>query len=79
MDLAIKYDPDVDILVLRIREGELANEELLDNDIILGYDKDGKLLYVEVMDASKKGLINTLLDLAKNRKEAAKLILSKIT
>ncbi|MEM1542578.1 MAG: DUF2283 domain-containing protein [Ignisphaera sp.] len=79
MDLAIKYDPDVDVLVLRIREGELANEELLDNDIILGYDKDGKLLYVEVMDASKKGLINTLLDLAKNRKEAAKLILSKVT
>ncbi|MEM2425169.1 MAG: DUF2283 domain-containing protein [Candidatus Bathyarchaeia archaeon] len=79
MDLAIKYDPDVDVLVLKIREGVLANEELLDNDIILGYDKDGKLLYVEVMDASKKGLINTLLDLAKNRKEAAKLILSKVT
>ena len=79
MDLAIKYDPDVDVLVLRIRQGELANEELLDNDIILGYDKDGKLLYVEVIDASKKGLINTLLDLAKNRKDAAKLILSKIT
>jgi len=32
-----------------------------------------------MMDASKKGLINTLLDLAKNRKDAAKLILSKIT
>ncbi|MEM4981950.1 MAG: DUF2283 domain-containing protein, partial [Candidatus Bathyarchaeia archaeon] len=48
----------------------MANEELLDNDIILGYDKDGKLLYVEVIDASKKGLINTLLDLAKNRKDA---------
>ena len=79
MDLAIKCDPDVDILVLRIRQGELANEELLDNDIILGYDKDGKLLYIEMMDASKKGLINTLLDLAKNRKDAAKLILSKIT
>ncbi|MEM1508237.1 MAG: DUF2283 domain-containing protein [Candidatus Bathyarchaeia archaeon] len=79
MDLAIKYDSDVDVLVLKIRDGTLANEELLDNDIILGYDKDGKLLYVEVMDASKKGLINTLLDLAKNRKEAAKLILSKIT
>ena len=65
--------------MLRIRNGALANEEILDNDIILGYDKDGKLLYVEVMDASKKGLINTLLDLAKNRKEAAKLILSKVT
>lgn len=33
---------------------------------------------VELMDASKKGLMNTLLELAKNRKEAAKLILSKI-
>ncbi|MEM1673571.1 MAG: DUF2283 domain-containing protein [Candidatus Bathyarchaeia archaeon] len=43
----------------------MANEELLDNDIILGYDKDGKLLHIEMMDASKKGLINTLLDLAK--------------
>ncbi|MEM1581069.1 MAG: DUF2283 domain-containing protein [Candidatus Bathyarchaeia archaeon] len=69
MDLAIKYDSDVDVLVLKIREGALANEEVLDKDIILGYDKDGKLLYVEVMDTSKKGLINTLLDLAKTEKK----------
>ncbi|MEM1542724.1 MAG: DUF2283 domain-containing protein [Ignisphaera sp.] len=55
--------------MLRIRNGALANEEILDNDIILGYDKDGKLLYVEMMDASKRGLIDALLDLAKNGKE----------
>lgn len=79
MDLTIKYDAEADILVLKVREGGIANEELLDNDIILGYDSEGKLVSVEIMDASKRGLLNTLFDLAKTRKETAKFILSKIS
>ncbi|MBC7131202.1 DUF2283 domain-containing protein [Candidatus Bathyarchaeota archaeon] len=78
MDLVIRYDPEADVLVLKVKEGALADEELLDNDVILGYDSEGKLVSVEIIDASKKGLLNALMELAKSRKDATKLLLSKI-
>ena len=78
MDLVIRYDPEADVLVLKVREGALADEELLDNDVILGYNSEGKLISLEIIDASKKGLLNALRELAKSRKDAAKLLLTKI-
>lgn len=52
--MIISYDTEADILVLKVREGTLADEELLDNDVILGYDGNGKVVSVEILDASKK-------------------------
>lgn len=78
MDLIIRYDPEADVLVFKIREGVLADEELLDNDVILGYDSERRIVSVEVIDASKKGLLNALIELAKSRRDTAKLLLSKI-
>jgi uncharacterized protein YuzE len=78
MDLIIRYDPEADVLVLKVREGALANEELLDNDVILGYDNEGKMVSVEIFDASKKGLFNALLELAKFRRDKVEHLLSKI-
>jgi len=78
MDLIVRYDPEADVLVLKIREGALANEELLDKDVVLGYDNEGKMVSVEILDASKKGLFNALLELARSRKDAVKHMLSKI-
>jgi hypothetical protein len=37
MDLIINYDPEADVLVLKLREGLVVDEELLDNDVVLGY------------------------------------------
>jgi uncharacterized protein YuzE len=79
MDLIINYDSEADVLVLKLREGSLAYEELLDNDVVLGYDGDGKVVSMEILDASRKGLLNVLVELAKARREAVKLILSKIS
>ena len=78
MDLIVKYDPEADVLVLKVREGALANEELLDNDVVLGYDNKGKMVSVEIFDASKKGLFNALLELAKFRRDKVEHLLSKI-
>ena len=78
MDLIIKYDSEADLLVVKVKEGALADEELLDNDVVLGYDDQGKVVSVEVLDASRKGLLNALLELAKSKKDAARLMLSKI-
>jgi uncharacterized protein YuzE len=79
MDLIINYDSEADVLVLKLREGSLVDEELLDNDVVLGYDGDGKVVSMEILDASRKGLLNVLVELAKARREAVELILSKIS
>jgi len=77
MDLIVKYDPEADVLTIKIKEGALADEELLDNDIILGYNSDKNLVSIEVLDASKKGLLNALTELTKSKSNVAKFLLSK--
>jgi len=78
MDLIIRYDPEADVLVIKLKEGSLVDEELLDNDVILGYDSEGNIVSMEILDASRKGLINALFELAKSRKEETRFLLSKI-
>jgi len=53
MDLIVRYDPEADVLVLKVREGALANEELLDNDVVLGYDDEGKMVSARAQDRGK--------------------------
>jgi uncharacterized protein YuzE len=74
----IRYDPEADILVFNVKEGVLVGEEPLDNDVLLGYDSDGKIVSVEIMDASRKGLLNALIELAKSSKDDVKLLPSKM-
>jgi len=49
MDLIINYDPEADVLVLKLREGLVVDEELLDNGVVLSYDGDGRIVSVEVL------------------------------
>jgi len=77
MDLIVKYDPEADVLTIKIKEGALADEELLDNDIILGYNSGKNLVSIEVLDASKKGLLNALTELTKSKSDVARFLLSK--
>jgi uncharacterized protein YuzE len=79
MTLIIKYDSEADVLTIKLKKGALADEKLLDNDVIVGCDKSGKLVSLEILDASKKGLLNAFMELAKSKKETAKLLLSKIS
>ena len=51
---------------------------MLENNVILGYDNEGKMVSVEILDASKKGVLNALFELARSRKDAVKHLLSKI-
>jgi 3-hydroxyisobutyrate dehydrogenase-like beta-hydroxyacid dehydrogenase len=38
MDSIVQHSPEADVLIIKVREGALVNEVLLDNDGILGYD-----------------------------------------
>ncbi len=55
--MKIEYDKDVDAgyiyLVDEIKNGEAVKTIELDSNIILDFDKEGKLLGIEVLNASK--------------------------
>lgn len=77
MDLIIKYDPKADILAMKIREGAVKDERLLDSDVVLGLDEKGELVAIEVWDASKRGLLKTLTDLANEKREVVEALLKR--
>mgnify|MGYP001058938604 CR=1 FL=1 len=77
MDMIIKYDPKADILVMKLREGAIKNEKLLDSDVVLGFDEKDELVSLEVWDASKRGLLKTLADLANEKREVVEALLKR--
>jgi len=77
MDMIIKYDPKADILVMKLREGAIKNEKLLDSDVVLGFDEKDELVSLEVWDASKRGLLKTLADLANEKRELVEALLKR--
>jgi len=77
MDLVLKYDSKADILSVKLREGEINDEKLLDNDILIGVDKKGELVSLEVWDASKRGLYKTLIDLANEKRDLVDTLLDR--
>jgi len=79
MDVVLKYDPKADILTMKLREGVIRDEKLLDSDVVLGFDKKGELVALEVWDASKRGLLKTLKDLANEKREIVEALLKKKT
>jgi len=77
MDLVIKYDPKADILAVKLREGAIKDERLLDSDVVLGFDEGGELVALEVWDASRRGLLKTLSDLVKEKREVVEALLKR--
>ena len=77
MDLILKYDSKADILSVKLREGEITDEKLLDNDVLMGLDKEGEPVTLEIWDASKKGLYNTLADLAHEKRDFIDTLLNR--
>ena len=76
MSDVIEYDPEADVLLVRLRSGTPADEVLLDNDVVLGLGEKGEVLYVEVWDASRRGLTKALVRLARSKEEKIRAILA---
>ena len=65
--------------VIRILESEGTDYFILHTGQHYSYnDDEGKMVSVEILDASKKGLLNALLELARSRKDTVKYLTSKI-
>jgi len=50
--MRIRYDPSVDILYIRLREGPIEESDEITPEIVADYGKDGKLMGIEILDAS---------------------------
>lgn len=77
MDLILKYDAKADILSVKLRQGEIADETLLDNDVLMGFGEDGELVALEIWEASKRGLYKTLVDLANEKRDLIDTLLNR--
>ena len=51
--MKVIYDPETDTLDMIFRDGKVAESDEDKPGIILDYDADGKIVSIEVLDASK--------------------------
>lgn len=60
----IEYDPEVKILKIRFKPGKSVNSEIKGN-LVLDYDKDGKLVKIDVMEIDLEDFISLQSELKK--------------
>ena len=48
----VKFDESVDILYIRLREGDYAESDEVTQGIIVDFDKQGKPMAIEILNAS---------------------------
>lgn len=51
--MRIKYSPDADVLLLKLREGKPVDSVDIGEGLIAHYAEDGSVLEIEILDASK--------------------------
>lgn len=53
--MKIKYDSEVDVLLMILSEAEIAESDESREGLILDYDAKGNVVRIEILDASEKG------------------------
>lgn len=52
--MKFRYDPDADALYIRFNEGSICETEEISQGVLLDIDEEGKLVGLEILNASKK-------------------------
>jgi uncharacterized protein YuzE len=52
--MKVKYDKEVDVLYIILSDNKVKESDEGKPGIIIDYDKDGSIVGIEVMDASKR-------------------------
>ncbi len=51
--MKLEYDPEVDVLVIRLREGQCAESDEATEGLIIDFDAEGTPLAIEILDARR--------------------------
>ncbi len=51
--MQIQYDPSVDVLVIRLREGKVSESDEVAPGMILDFDAEGRPLSIEILNAER--------------------------
>mgnify|MGYP001585919629 CR=1 FL=1 len=51
--MKVKYDKEVDVLYILLSEKKIKESDEKNHGVIIDYDKDGSVVSIEVLDASK--------------------------
>jgi uncharacterized protein YuzE len=52
--LKVTYDPDVDVLYILLRDAPIEESDEDKPGVVLDYDKEGHIVGIEILDASKR-------------------------
>ncbi len=52
--MKVRYDPDVDVLSIMLTDAPVEESDQDKPGIILDYDRDGNIVGLEILDASKR-------------------------
>lgn len=52
--MKIKYDQEVDILLIQLSDSAVYESDESKPGIILDYDREGNIIRIEILDASKR-------------------------
>ncbi len=59
-ELKISYDPEADAMYVKISEGNYVESDEIKKDIIVDYDENWKVIWIEILNASKKDIFKYL-------------------
>jgi len=52
--MKVIFDPETDILSLILREDKIVDSDEVREGVIIDYSKDGKIVSIEILDASEQ-------------------------
>lgn len=52
--MRLRYCEETDAMYIRFKETEIANTDEKSDDVIIGYDDDGKVVGIEILNMSQK-------------------------
>ena len=52
--MKIKYDQEVDVLMIQLSDSKVYESDGSKPGVILDYDKEGNVIRIEILDASKR-------------------------
>ncbi|KXB07187.1 hypothetical protein AKJ52_00740 [candidate division MSBL1 archaeon SCGC-AAA382C18] len=65
--MEISYDPEVNALNIQLQKGNYEESKEFDDGIIIDYSTDGKIMNIEILDATEKISTKTIENIKKQK------------